>query len=801
MTQTIVGQEAFRRELGRPFHRQQPLRRHPPIPHATGCHAVRGTRRTEVTWEWDRKAWHSAVRSGIPLVMLAALFLSSCPVAAAAAATISGFVRDASNGEALSYANVVLQGTRLGALTNAQGFYTIAGIPPGSYTLVFSFMGRSTERRAVEVTAEQSLTISVELSSSPIEIEGVEVRPEAIGPVIAPSTLTLRTRELRSIPSVAEADLFRAVQALPGVSTLSDFSSGLYVRGGSPDQNLILLDDVDVYNPSHLFGFFSTFNVDAVKTVDLQKSGFPARYGGRLSSLLDVHNRDGNRKEFEGVARASLISSSLTLEGPWQRGSWMAAGRHTYIEPLARAAGYELPYAFYDLHGRLNLDLGSNDRTSLSLFRGNDRLDLDAGTFDVVLDWGNDTWSTQWTHVFSQRLFSHFVLGGSRFHSDGDIAFQDFKFKTRNHIDDLCAKGALSLKPNAPHLLDFGFEAKVLDFGWRQDVGEGSSLRFDYDGTYGALYVQDSWEVDPRTSLQPGLRLDYYSDGDYSRLGPRISARRMLSEVTALRATYGRYHQYLNLVYQEGFSFADMWFPVDRTIRPGSADHYILGVDVGPYETHDVSIEVYYKDYRNLVEFSDEFGRSLFDESTELDEVFNSGTGHAYGADLYLRNRYRGWEGWVGYSWGSTERKIENYNRGEAFIPQYDRRHQITIMQTRSLGKGWTLDLNFRYGTGQPTTLATGRYTVRDVNGRAYDIVLDGKLNDARLPAFHRLDVGLSKVYRLRGWSIEPTLQVINVYNHKNVYLRSYDLTKNPAEHEDVNMFPLLPTLGVNVRF
>ncbi len=716
------------------------------------------------------------------------------------AATMSGFVRSAEDGEALSYANVAIQGTKIGDVTNAQGFYSLPDVPAGAFVVSFSYLGFATQTRSATLVETDAVTISVELEPQTIQVKGVEVEAEA-NPRLAPSRLTIRTHELNAVPSIAEADLFRAVQALPGVSTLSDFSSGLYVRGGSPDQNLILLDDVDVYNPSHLFGFFSTFNVDAVKTVELQKSAYPAPYGGRLSSLLDVHNRDGNRKEFEGVGRLSLISSSLTLEGPWSRGSWMVSGRRTHLGTLAKAADLDLPYRFYDVHAKLNFDAGTNDRTSLSAFRGSDRLDWDQETIDVVLDWGNDTGSLQWTHVFNNTLFSHFLIGGSRFHSDAEVSFQDFEFRWKNRVEDIAAKGALSFKPSPAHLVDFGFEAKSLDFFWRQDIGEGDRLTFQYSGLYGALYAQDEWTAGERWRVQPGLRLDYYSNGNYSGLGPRLSVERVLGEKLSLHGAVGRYYQYLNLVSQEGASFADMWFPVDETLEPGRADHYILGADVLPHPAFDATVEVYYKDYRNLVEFSREFTRSLVDPEAPLGDLFNSGTGQAFGADLYVRNHFAGFDGWVGYAWGVAHRKVEQYNRGEEYTPTYDRRHQITLMQSRSLGQGWTLDMSFRYGTGQPTTLAAGRYTVTDVTGRTYDVTLAGDLNENRLPDFHRLDVGISRRWKFRTWTIEPNLQIINLYNHKNVYIRSYDLTKNPAEFEDVTMLPLLPTIGVDVRF
>lgn len=718
------------------------------------------------------------------------------------AATVSGFVYSESDGEALEYASVHLTGTSFGDLTNEKGFFVITGVPPGTYEIVFGLVGFAPLTRNVDLSEEVDSTITVELRTEAIELEEIEVSAERQSAlVLEPSKLTLQTRELTHVPPVVEVDLFRAVQSLPGVSTLSDFSSGLYVRGGSADQNLILLDDVDVYNPSHLFGFFSTFNVDAVKTVDLQKSGYPARYGGRLSSVLDVHNRDGNRKEFEAVGRLSLIGSTITLEGPWRRGSWMIAGRHTHLETLAKAADLDLPYRFYDIHGKLNYDVGKYDRTSLSLFRGSDRLDWDQKTLDVILDWGNDTFSAQWTHLFSSRLFSHFLIGGSRFHSEAIVRFQDLEFKSRNQIDDISLKGNLSHAPSANHLIDFGTELKLLDFSWKRSIGDEDQLTFKYDGLYGAVYGQDSWKISDEWQFQPGLRLDYYSEGDYLHLGPRLTLRRKLQELTSLHFAYGRYYQYLNLVSEEGASFADMWFPVDETLDPGKADQYILGVDIGPYEHFDLSIEGYYKSYGNLVEFDDEFGASLIEEDAELGEAFLSGDGDAFGIDFYLRNRVKGFEGWVGYSLGSTEREIPGFNFGKEYYPSYDRRHQIVIMQEKQLGKGFRLNFNFRYGSGQPTTLGAGRYTVRDVTGREFDVILPGDFNESRLPDYHRLDIGISYLNKSKDWSIEPTLQIINLYNHENVYIRYYDTTENPAKFEDVTMLPFLPTIGINVRF
>ena len=719
----------------------------------------------------------------------------------AAAATLSGFVHAADDGEALPYANVTLAGTKRGTLTNQAGYFVLAGLPAGACRLRVSCLGYQPEIRALTLGADQTLTLRFELKTAPVQLDAIEVRPERSEVGIEPSKVTLGTRQLTSLPGILEADVFRAVQALPGVSTLSDFSAGLYVRGGSPDQNLILLDDIDVYNPNHLFGFFSTFNVDAVKTVDLQKSGYPAQYGGRLSSLLDVHNRDGNRKKVAGVARASIIASSITVDGPWPHGSWLVSGRHTYIEPLARAMKVDLPYRFYDLQGKVNLDLGQNDHLSLSGYTGRDRLHWDQPGLNLLLDWGNETWSAQWTHLLSPRLFSHFVLGHSHFDSRAAVAFQDFSFQETDRINDLSLKGSLAWTPTAAHKLDFGGETKALDFRFVNAVGSADQLVFDYRGRYGALYAQDAWKISEAWRLQTGLRLDYYDRGDYLRLGPRVSLERRLAEHARVHATYGRYDQFLNLVTREGASFADMWFPVDRTLHPGEADHYILGVDLQPHPSFDLSVEGYYKPYRNVVEFSEEFARSLVQPDATMNQLFDTGIGRAWGADIYLRNRWWGWEGWLGYSLGVPDRPIRGFNFGRTFYPAYDRRHQVVVVQDRTLARQIHLDLAFHFGTGQPMTVPVGRYTVTDITGRDYDVVLAGEMNRSRLPAYHRLDLGMSADFTIRGLAVSPELQIFNCYNHRNVFLRSYDTTKNPATFKDVTELPLLPTVGVTVRF
>lgn len=748
---------------------------------------------------WNRPPGAAALfGAGVPACALLVAGLACAP---ASAATLSGFVRAADNGEALPYANVQVASLKRGAQTNQSGYYVLTGLPEGPLTVTLSCLGYRAESRAVTLTEGRPVTVTVELATAPHEIATTEVVPTRLETGIEPGKLRLETSQLRQMPVVGEADLFRAVQALPGVSTLSDFSAGLYVRGGSADQNLILLDDIDVYNPSHLFGFFSTFNVDAVKNVDLQKSGYPAQYGGRLSSLLDVHNRDGNRKRFQGVARTGLIASSATLEGPWKHGSWMVSGRQTHLEALAKAMKFDLPYQFYDVQTRFNWDVTANDRASVSYYSGRDELNWDEPGFNLGLDWGNRTWGAQWTHVFNSRLFSHTVLGHSRFDSNSDFVLQDIGFHSTNSVEDLALRQNVSWAPSAAHKLDAGLEAKRLKFGFRSAFGNAEPLEFPYRGTYGSAYVQDAWRVSDDWRVQTGLRLDHYSKGDWWRVDPRLSAERTVNERLRVHAAYGRYHQFLNLVSVEGMSFADMWFPVDETLAPGRADHWIAGADFGPFRHGELGVELYYKPYANVVEFSEEFTRSIVPSDARMSDLFRSGHGRSWGGEVFLRNDWRGWQGWSGYSYGDAKRTIRGYNFGNTYRPTYDRRHQWVMSQSRALGKHWGTSFTFRYGTGQPLTLPAGRYTVLDVNGHEYDVVLEGPKGGSRLPDYHRLDASISSRFHIRKWKVEPTLQIVNVYNHKNVYVRSWDTSQNPARVHDVHQLPFLPTLDVKVEF
>lgn len=730
------------------------------------------------------------------------LFICLSVAGAVSGGTIHGFVREDGSKEPIIMGNVWIEGTTIGTTTNMKGYYVLPKLQPGNYKIYFRYIGYKTGIFQRTIKGDEDISLDVYLKPEVIQLEAAMVTAERTKREldIKPGQITMNMPRLRKIPQVAEPDLFRSLQMLPGVATLSDFSAGLYVRGGSADQNLILLDHIDVYNPNHMFGFFSTFNTDAIKSVELLKGGFPAMYGGRLSSVLNVINKEGNRDHFQGVARLSLLSANATIEGPWKHGSWMFSGRRTYLDIAAKMVNFDLPYYFYDGHGKINFDIDKSNQASFSFYLGNDILDLSQEGTSINLNWGNKTFSSQWTHLFSSTLFSHFVFAGSRFDSDSKIIFDDISFGIFNKINDLSLKGSLTYTPSTKHSVDFGFEAKMLNFDLNYRI-VGIDYLNSFSGNYLAFYLQDNYKVGLFDILQAGLRFDHYTDGGYSRLTPRLSLKHILNNNNYVTFSYGKYTQFLNLVHQEGLSFADMWFPVDPTFAPGGADHYIIGYTYDNRKHFSVDIEAYYKRYTNIAEFRTQRG---YDE--ELDQQtaalnFYSGTGKAYGMDVYLRNHFGRLEGWFGYALGWSKKKITGYNFDREYYPTYDRRHTITAIQDYRLGKKWRFNLAFKFGTGQPYTEATAKYAVLSPNGTIYYLPLEGEKNRYRLPVYHRLDVGLFYQRKFFGLDTEMYVQIVNVYNHKNVWFRRYNTYKNPTKVKDFTMLPLLPTAGLSVKF
>ncbi|MDP2174067.1 MAG: TonB-dependent receptor [Candidatus Cloacimonadaceae bacterium] len=770
--------------------------------------------------------------------MIVLLLLSSLGMLFSA--TVSGFVTRAGSGEPLQYVNVRIAGTRIGAQTNKKGYYVLKLHQAGAYNLEISLISYIDTSISFTIkTPDENMSIDAALEKGSIELSKTVVTatgdPSLESPLIRNSLIRQSTEDIQMVVSPVEADVFRAVLTLPGVAPISDFSSGLYVRGGSPDQNLILLDDIDVYNPNHFGGIFSTFNSDAVESVDLIKGGYPAKYGGRMSSVLDVTNRQGNRVRHQGVARLSLISSSATLEGPWsvgaQSGSYMASIRRTYVEILKQFYD-ELPdYYFYDGQVKLNWDLDARNKLSFSSYFGRDDLSFDFGSV-LALDWGNKTFTTQWVHLFSPTLFSQFIFAGSEYKSNFAQISQEGEeiFERVNGIHDLTSKAILSWKPTNNHQVDWGYELKWNNTWLKMDTTyqyeESAIPDVEVSSLTSAIYVQDVWDISELWTLQPGIRAAWYHTlkrkpgnipkASYVNLEPRISLRRNLDVGESIYANYGIFNQYLTLMTIQISTPFDVWFPLDGSLEPGRSDHYTLGYkrDISRYFGFD--IEAYYKTYKNLLQYNVGTDFTWNNETGTLSDTFHVGKGYTFGADLMLRNDWKGLQGFTGYTISRTRRKMKDVNidplSGESryFYPKYDRSHSLTMVQTfnfsqntgmQFLGADFKIGLNFTFNSGQPNDKPERIY----FDGENFQLIYSYS-DRIRLPYYMRLDLS-TKYEWVKSWgSIEPYFEVINIFNRANVSFRNYNIVSDSEgipelTHRDSTQFPFLPFIGLNVKW
>ena len=773
------------------------------------------------------------MRSSIMLIILLFSFGSLL-----AKATVSGFVSREDSGEPIQYVNVSVAQTSIGMQTNKQGYFAITLPGPGSYTLVFSMISFEKVSRSIVIESDnEHLNLNLRLRDAALELATIRVSGQTVDDSreLRPGLIRRDTEDIKSVVSPIEADVFRAVLTLPGVAPISDFSSGLYVRGGSPDQNLILLDDIDVYNPNHFGGVFSTFNSDAVQSIELIKGAYPAKYGGRLSSVLDVTNRQGNRRYHQGVARWSLISSSATLEGPWQigsqSGSYMGSFRRTYLE-LIKAVYDELPdYYFYDGHFKLNWDPDPKTKLSASAYFGRDRLRFDFGN-TLALDWGNRTFTTSWVQLLGPRLFSQVIFAGSEFSSNFDqISDEDaLIFRRENGINDLSIKASMSWNPTNEHQADFGMDLK-LNKTWL--IGKTS---YQYDPSAlpdvslrsftGGIYAQDTWDISALWTLQPGLRLGWYKsldanldhikEANYLNLDPRLTIRRKLDLDESIYAGFGVFHQYLTLMSADISTPFDVWFPLDGSLKPGRSEHYILGYKKQFSADFAFDIELYYKRYHRILEYNMATDYNWDNDSGQLADTFHVGKGYTYGTDLMLRTDWRGLEGFVGLTLSKTRRKMQDMNlnpytmEAEAFYPRYDRSYSLSVVETfnlsrytgrQVLGADFKLGVNFALNSGQPTDKPERIF----YDGEDYQIIYSYKDRD-RLPNYCRLDLSTKYEWHKSWGSIEPYFEIINVLNRKNIGYRSYAIVPDDdmqpeLRTEDSGQFPILPFIGVNIKW
>ena len=768
------------------------------------------------------------------LILNTGLFAQS-----AANATISGFVYDASNGEALIGANVFLKDTGRGSSTNINGYFVIPRLEQGAYELVVHYIGYESFSERITVGSGQSEEIKIQLQPKAIVVDEVVVFADSVRlskqlydrPI---SKIELNQRQINSIPQIAEADLLRSLQTLPGILPISDFSSALYVRGGTPDQNLYLLDGTDVYNPEHAFGLFSTFNTDAIKQIELSKGGFGAEYGGRLSSILDVTNLDGNRREFEGTSTVSLLSAKTTLQMPLgKNGSLSGSIRRTYFDKTIARAIEDVPdYYFYDGNIKAFFELDPHNNLTVSYYGGRDFLDLifNPGSQQESgfnYDWGNRTGSVRWTRVFTPQLFGNFWVTTSRFSSDF-LFGEDLPVTERNLITDFTLKGNLEYHYSEHFGAKFGFEQKNLHAIFRQTF-PGGKVDVDKSPKHYVAFFATSIRPNIRWEIDAGVRYNYFnSERKLQNLAPRFSTKYRLTDTINLKAAAGVYYQYLHKI-PRAF-IADIWTSANEYQNASKSEHVILGFQKEVANNYQLEIEGYYKTYENIYQFDQNFLTEISADRFENGEpvytgtrgLFNEGDGNSRGFEVLLRKDSGLLTGWIGYSFAKTEYTFDRINNGEAYSPRHDRTSVVNLIanvdlrnalrvlkgKPRSIDKSkWQLGVNFIYTSGQPITTPGSAYFVNTApNFNFFDFKLyPSDINAYRLPAYARIDVSLTYEKRYKTWTLAPYLQIYNIGNRKNVwfvqYKQSIEGNKIVQDIKPVHMFPLLPSLGVNFKF
>lgn len=764
--------------------------------------------------------------------------------------TLNGYVKDSLSGEAVIGATAVLMlnGTAKSVISNQYGFYSIT-LEPGYYNLILTHV--SYQAKTFALNLDQDRFINIELVPKNSSISEVVIytnrRRDANVRNAEMGKVDLSVSRIKNIPAfLGEVDILKAIQLLPGVRNAGEGNAGFYVRGGGPDQNLILLDEAVVYNTGHLFGFFSIFNSDAIKNTTLIKGGMPALYGGRLSSVLDVAMKEGNLNSFQTEGGIGLIASRFSIQGPLRKNkaSFILSARRTYADALAKpfikksSDFYGSGYFFYDLNAKMNYKFSEKDRLYLSGYFGRDVFDFnnEKRSFRSNIPWGNATATLRWNHIFSKKLFANTTAVYNNYKFKFAAAQNNFELSLASGIRDGNLKTDVDFYPSPQHKLKFGglytyhkFIPNILS--GRQDSvifypnNEPEKFASEY-----AFYIQDDWELNDRVKMNLGVRFSGFTQiGPYKKFTrdrygnkldsivyknfepvktyggpePRLTLRYSLNKQTSLKAAINRNYQFIHLVSNAGSTLpTDLWVPSTYRVKPQLSWQYSAGLfrnfSDNMYET---SVELYYKSMKNQIEYNEGYTPSLKDP----EEEFVFGNGWSYGAEFFI-NKTRGkWNGWIGYTLSWTWRKFSDLNDGNKYPARYDRRHDVSVVANYEAGKKWKLGAVFVYGTGNATTLPERFYIINGVLTQEYS-----RLNQYRMAPYHRMDIAATYTpARKKNKSIHDfwVFSIYNVYSRFNPYFIYFDQQGNPfdgslkVEARQVSLFPILPAVTWNFRF
>ncbi|MCB9503891.1 MAG: TonB-dependent receptor [Deferribacteres bacterium] len=761
--------------------------------------------------------------------------------------TLSGYVQDIATGEKLIGANVFIQGENRGTATNNYGFFslTLTHNEADSLTLVGSYIGYKMWIKKLPANQNQQFTLPLELSV--LQGETIEVVAEALESIESKSQMSVidvPIDQLQHIPALlGETDIIKAMQLLPGVQSGSEGSSGLYVRGGAPDQNLILLDGAPVYNASHLFGFFSVFNSDAIKNVKLTKGGFPARFGGRLSSVLEINMKEGNNQEIDGQFTLGLISSRFNIEGPIKKGksSFILSGRRTYIDILAQpfleADQKGNGYYFGDVNAKFNHTFSDKNRLFLSVYSGLDKAyvkheekwESSSNKLKNDLWWGNLTSTLRWNWLISQKLFSNTTLMYSKYRFNIELSETNqntlekssggYYLKYLSGIEDLTAAIDFDFLPNPSHAIKFGGTTIGHTFrpGAVHFKAEGTEI-VDIDtliapvhtqkAVESSLYLEDDFELTTLLKINAGVHASAFSVNStlYSSMQPRFSLRYLFDDY-ALKASYATMTQYVHLLTNSGIGLpTDLWVPTTPKVKPQKSWQVALGL-AHTFKEHklEASIEGYYKEMNYLIAYKEGANFVGLDELWE--DKITAGNGDSYGAELFLQKKQGTTTGWIGYTLSWSNRQFDELNLGKKFPYRYDRRHDIAIVLNRTLKQGIELSGTWVFGTGNSISLPSAKYTGYAADDNFFgqyisEIKYYSERNGSRMRAYHRLDLALRFIKRGNGRERVWALGVYNAYNRKNPFFYFFSEQENGTEViKQASLFPIIPALSYSYSF
>ncbi|MEO6443338.1 MAG: TonB-dependent receptor, partial [Chitinophagales bacterium] len=759
---------------------------------------------------------------------------------------MSGYVKEEGSGESMIGTSIGVKGTTTGSSSNDYGFYSLS-LTPGTYTIIFSFLGYKEIDTTIILSKDFRLNVNMKTSVSEIQeitVEGEDTKDENVRSAQM-GKFDLSMERIKTLPILfGEQDILKTIQLLPGIQGGGEGSSGFYVRGGGPDQNLILLDEATVYNASHLFGFFSVFNSDAIHNTTLYKEGMPAEYGGRISSVLDLSMKDGNNQSFHGSGGIGVIASRLTLEGPIVKGksSFIVSGRRTYIDVITKPYVQKSDFAgsayyFYDLNAKANYKFSDKDRIYLSGYFGRDVFSFSSNDINLQIPWGNATATLRWNHLFSNKLF----MNASAIYQDYQFeltANQNlFEFSLFSGIRDFNTKIDFDYFPTVRHQVKFGVNYIYHIFQPSSISGKSGDVEFNPEGIQqlyaheGAAYVQDQFDLTENIQISGGLRISYFEQvGPYKKLlyngftgfpedsivyktgehiktyggiEPRLMARLSINKSSSLKAAFTINNQYIHLVTNNGTTLpTDIWVPSSSLVKPQIGYQYSLGYFKNFKENaFETSVEIYYKSLQNQIEYKEGYTPT---PNENLEESFVFGEGSSYGIEFFVNKKYGKFTGWIGYTLAFTDRVFPDLNNGEAFPYRYDRRHNVSVVGSYRLNDHWTLSATFVFQTGIAFTLPDSKYFIEGNILTYYNGV-----NATRLPDYHRMDIAATYEGRKdrkfqSGWSFS----IYNLYNRANPYFiyndYSGDFLQDPEitiQAKQVSLFPIIPSITWNFKF